>query len=126
MSNMEQLLDNTDYMTDPQPLNEVELAALRRTVAILNKQAAIPCTGCEYCVDGCPMNIPIPRYFSLYNADLQEVVGKGWLPQEAYYHGLADTFGKASACIACGHCEQVCPQHLEIIDGLKTVAAHFE
>ncbi len=126
MSNMPQLLDNTGYMTDPQPLNGTELAALRRTVAILDSQTAIPCTGCEYCVDGCPMNIPIPRYFSLYNADLQEVEGKDWLPQEAYYEGLAAEYGKASDCIACGHCQQVCPQHLDIIEGLKTVAAHFE
>lgn len=126
MSNREQLLDNMDTFDHLVPLKDTELAALRRTVAVLNNSAAIPCTACAYCVDGCPMNIPIPQYFSLYNADLQEVRGKDWLPQEAYYDGLTEENGKASACIGCGQCEQVCPQHLDIIDGLKRVAAHFE
>ena len=126
MSNRAQLLDNMATFDDLAPLNDTELAALRRTVAVLNKSSAIPCTACAYCVDGCPMNIPIPQYFSLYNADLQEVKGKDWLPQEAYYDGLTEEYGKASACIGCGQCEQVCPQHLPVIDGLKRVAAHFE
>ncbi|MFQ7172691.1 MAG: hypothetical protein ACLRQF_11815 [Thomasclavelia ramosa] len=28
--------------------------------------------------------------------------------------------------MACGQCENVCPQHLNIIEGLQEVAAHFE
>ncbi len=125
MSNIKQLEDNTGYMADIVPLTEEEQAALKRVVAVMNKSAAIPCTGCEYCMGGCPMNIPIPRYFSLYNADMQEVEGKGWLPQEAYYESLTLQFGKAGDCIACGQCEGICPQHLDIIDGLKKVAGHF-
>ena len=81
---------------------------------------------CAYCVDGCPMNIAIPKYFSLYNADLQEVEEKGWTPQGEYYNNLTKTFGKASDCVECGQCEGVCPQHLSIIQYLKDVAGHFE
>ena len=72
------------------------------------------------------MKIAIPKYFSLYNADLQEVEEKGWTPQGEYYDNLTKTFGKASDCIACGQCEQVCPQHLSIIEYLQDVAKHFE
>lgn len=72
------------------------------------------------------MNIQIPKYFSLYNADMQEIKEKGWTPQATYYDNLTKTFGKASECVECGQCEEVCPQHLPIIDQLRLVAQHFE
>ena len=51
---------------------------------------------------------------------------EGWTPQGEYYENVAKHFGKASACIQCGQCEGVCPQHLPIIEYLQTVAKHFE
>lgn len=126
MSNMEQLMDNTSYMTDFQSLNAEEQEIIQKATDMINSNIVIPCTGCSYCTDGCPMKIAIPKYFSLYNADKQEVKEKGWTPQGEYYDRLTASFGKASACVACGQCEGVCPQHLPIIEHLKEVAAHFE
>lgn len=126
MSNMEQLLDNTDYMMDLKPINDKEKELINKAVEIINSTIAIPCTGCAYCTDGCPMHIAIPKYFSLYNADLQEIEEKGWTPQGEYYNNLTKEFGKASECIGCGQCEGVCPQHLPIIENLQKVAEHFE
>ena len=126
MSNMEQLLDNLSYMDELVLLNEEENALIRKAVEIINSTIEIPCTGCSYCTDGCPMNIAIPKYFSLYNADKQEIKTKSWMPQQEYYSRLTGTFGKASDCVACGQCEDVCPQHLPVIDYLQKVAEHFE
>lgn len=126
MSNMEQLLDNTGYMQDFKPLDDEEKAIIRCAIEVFNGNIAIACTGCAYCVEGCPMNIPINRYFSLYNADRQEIAGKGWTIQHGYYDRLASAHGKASDCIACGQCEEICPQHLPIIELLRTVAENFE
>ena len=126
MSSLEQLEDNTGYMEHFTPLTEAEQAVVHQAVEIINQSIAIPCTGCAYCTEGCPQNIPIPQYFSLYNADLQEVSSKGWLPQQSYYQALTLKHGKASQCISCGQCEGVCPQHLPIIEDLKLVADRFE
>lgn len=126
MSNMEQVLDNTDYMSDFKPLDDKEMELIRNAIAVLNGNIAISCTGCSYCTDGCPMKIAIPKYFSLYNAEMQEIKDKGWTPQGEYYDRLTHNFGKASECIACGQCEGACPQHLPIIENLKTVAECFE
>ena len=93
---------------------------------IINRQIAIPCTGCSYCTAGCPMNIPIPKYFSLYNEDQREdLEQKGWTINFSNYEILAKSFGKAGDCVGCGQCESVCPQHLPIIRLLQDVAAHY-
>ena len=125
MSNLEQMRDNISYMKDFVPLGEEEQKLIKVAVDALNSDPFIPCTGCSYCVDGCPMNIPIPKYFSLYNADRKEVEGKGWTPQREYYDNLTHDFGAAGECIECGQCQGICPQHLRVIDNLKEVAKYF-
>ena len=126
MSSTEQLLDNTGYMQDFAPLTQQEQAVIAQAVDIINASIAIPCTGCSYCTEGCPMHIAIPKYFSLYNAEMQELKEKDFTSQGTYYDNLTLTFGKASDCIACGQCESVCPQHLPNIENLKRVAKQFE
>ncbi|MBR6396995.1 MAG: aldo/keto reductase [Lachnospiraceae bacterium] len=127
MSNMAQIEDNISYMADFKPLNVEEKKICFEVADIINSQITVPCTACHYCTEGCPMNIAIPEYFSLYNEDMRENLDeKGWTINFSNYDNIAEKRGKAGDCIGCGQCESVCPQHLTIIDFLKDVSAHFD
>ena len=127
MSNIEQMEDNLSYMEDFKPLTEDEKKMCFQVADIINGQIAIPCTGCSYCTEGCPVKIAIPQYFSLYNEDMREdMEEKGWTATFSTYDVLTMNFGKAKDCIECGQCEAVCPQHLPIIENLKAVSKHYD
>ena len=127
MSDIGQMEDNISYMNNFKPLTDEERETCFKVADIINAQIAVPCTGCSYCTEGCPMKIAIPQYFSLYNEDMREnMEEKGWTVNFTNYATLADKFGKAKDCVACGQCEGVCPQHLPIIENLKAVSAHFD
>lgn len=123
MSNVAQMEDNLSYMKGFQPLNSDEQEIIREAQRILGHSAAIPCTACHYCVEGCPRKIPIPEIFSAMNKQL----GNGLLKEAAsdYRKATADR-GLASDCIACGQCERACPQQLKVIELLKDCASAFE
>ena len=127
MSSMEQMEDNLSYMDEFIPLSEEEQKLCFRAGGIINAQIAVPCTGCSYCTEGCPVHIAIPQYFSLYNEIMREdMEQKGWTVSFSNYDALAQTHGKASECIACSQCEGICPQRLPIIEHLKSVSAKFD
>ncbi len=127
MSSLAEVEDNLSYMDDFRPLTEAERDVCFQVADIINAQTAIACTACHYCTDGCPMRICIPEYFSLYNEDMRDdLEHKGWTINFTNYEKLADEFGRASDCIGCGQCEEMCPQHLPIIETLEKVAEHFE
>jgi hypothetical protein len=128
MSSLEQLLDNTDYMQDFEPLNQQELDAVFKVRDIINRQTTIPCTGCRYCVEGnsCPMGIAIPDYFSLYNENRRYAHSDLALHKIYYRNMVQEGNGKASACVECRKCERACPQHIEITKCLKDVVRELE
>lgn len=123
MSNTEQMDDNLSFMSHFKPLSAEEFKAIDKVVEILDSIDVIQCTGCSYCTEGCPKNIPIPSIFNIVNNTRRYSTygGKWWYD---FYTG--GTRGKASDCIACGQCEDICPQKLPIIELLKNAAEQLE
>lgn len=127
MSTPGQMADNLSYMGDFQPLAPEESQTLARAAQIIREKERIACTGCRYCVEGCPQNIAIPHYFKLMNDLSRFGAGHAGRAKASYAQATgAQGRGKASACVQCGQCEQQCPQHLPIIEYLRDVAAALE
>ena len=124
MNTVEQMEDNTSYMQEFKPLSADEMKVIEQVQAALAAMPSVPCTSCKYCVPDCPQKIFIPDIFNAMNAELvyndPEGSVRGYM--------MAKMFGSApaSACIACGLCESVCPQKIEIIESLKKASAKFD
>ncbi len=123
MSNEEQLNDNVSYMENFQPLSDAERETVQKAVEILNTLPTIPCTGCKYCVDGCPQKINIPGIFEAMN---EYILYNNLERAKHSYENAVKEGGKASDCIQCGACEAHCPQYIGIIETLEKAAATLE
>ena len=125
MSNVEQMADNLSYMKDFRPLDEAEQATIRQVQAALAEYPTVPCTSCAYCMKGCPKNIAI--YGTIQAANLYTLFGNLDAAKSKYnWNTKGQGRSKASECIRCGKCEQVCPQHIHIREELAKAAAALE
>lgn len=122
MSSLDEMKDNVAFMSDFKKIDDKEMEAIDKVVEILNSIDIIPCTTCEYCLEGCPQNILIPSMISILNQKKMYETANF----EHNYDLATRQNGKASECIECGNCESVCPQHIEIIDVLKEVVEKIE
>lgn len=121
MSDFAQLTDNTSYMRNFRPLSPKEQKLVEEITRILKSTIKVSCTGCRYCLEECPMNINIPDYFGLLN--LYAVTGN---KTNMYYQRFSMNHGKASECLKCGLCENICPQHIDIRSHLEEFKTLYE
>ena len=123
MSNIAQMADNLSYMTDFKPLTEGEQEVIGKVREAFAAIPTIPCTACAYCMKDCPANIAIFDTFrAVNNYRLYANLGAS----KSRYERATKEKSKASACIDCGQCEEVCPQRIAIRAELKAAAELFE
>lgn len=105
MGNMDMVNDNIRTMKEFKPLNEYEMAQLKKAASIYWGEEQIPCTGCRYCAEGCPKQILIPDIFAAVNT----AKNTGKALDISHISG-----GKPTDCVWCAKCEKSCPQSLPI------------
>ncbi len=121
MSTPEQLQQNIGFANKAKPgmLSAEEQAVIAQAKAALDARAAIPCTGCNYCVDLCPNKIAIPYNFRAYNMGV--LYDDMELAKDFYRNEVTSYGRRADSCISCGSCEEICPQHIAISEWLPKV-----
>lgn len=115
MSNLEQMQDNIKTFAERNPLSEEENAMVMEIAESLKD--SVPCTGCRYCCDGCPMELDIPMLLSVYN----EIRFAPTTNAAIRIEFMAEE-KKPSACVACGKCMEICPQNINVPEALKDLA----
>lgn len=116
MSDMEQVRDNVDTMTNFEPLTERDREIIDAALEAYRKKDTVPCTGCRYCMD-CPFGVDIPKMFALYNHFVLDKDEEDYL--EAYRAQPEETL--ADKCRACGACLSKCPQHIKIPEKMAAI-----
>ncbi|MDO4798731.1 MAG: aldo/keto reductase [Coriobacteriales bacterium] len=122
MSSLEQMRQNLQTLERLSPLTQAELDTLAAARAALARLIAVPCTGCHYCMEDCPVNMPI--------SSIMESLNRAALYGEARgkrHYGFSTSDGaRASDCIQCAQCESACPQQIDIVHQLEVAASKFE
>ena len=122
MNTPEMVEENASILRGGVPLTAVEYEAIDAARTALAALPGVPCTDCRYCMKGCPAGVHINTIMQSLN--IYDQMGDAYRAQENYNWNTGA--GKASACIQCGACESVCPQHIAIVSELERAAELFE
>jgi len=117
MTLMEHVVENVDAAdrSGPNALTDDELSLIDRVKGEYKNRSLIPCTNCRYCLP-CPNNVNIPGILSIYNdATIFNDVGRA----RHLYPIRIQEGERASQCIECRECEELCPQEIAISEWLE-------
>ncbi|MDO4198845.1 MAG: aldo/keto reductase [Erysipelotrichaceae bacterium] len=107
MSTMDQMEDNLKTFSSECSLSEEDKEIAFKAAEMFRSKLVVPCTGCCYCTEGCPMGINIPEWLKIYNAFKSDgsFIGK---PMADAMEGPGP-----DDCIECGNCTGHCPQGID-------------
>ena len=115
MSNLVQMKDNVATFERGAALTPEETALLAHIADSMH--SGVPCTGCRYCCEGCPMGLDIPTLLKYYNEAKYAATLNLSMSIEAMQEDK-----RPSACVGCGQCAQVCPQGIDIPAAMQEFA----
>lgn len=107
MSSIEQLKDNLNTFSQPDPLTDQEQKVLHKAADLFMTDLGVPCSGCRYCCNVCPAMLDIPLLIKGYNE--HRVSGETWRIAQ-----LSQLEHSPSECQQCGLCMKHCPQKIDI------------
>ena len=118
MSTMEHVEQNivSASVSGTNHLSAEELDLVARARDKYQALCPVPCTQCRYCMP-CPNGVDIPKNFAvlneaaMYNRFANARRAYTRIPEEA----------RASACIQCRQCEELCPQSIEISEWMPLI-----
>jgi predicted aldo/keto reductase-like oxidoreductase len=130
MSDMSQMRDNVSTMEHFKPLSADEYAVIEKALTAFKASAAIPCTGCRYCVGSpdCPAGVDIPRVLGIYNNYLLGKANRAPMNDFRFdmeYNILGEE-KQAQHCVQCNRCAERCPQHIEIPRWMQVIHRFHE
>jgi predicted aldo/keto reductase-like oxidoreductase len=112
MSNMQHIEENVSFAdrSGPGILLKHELSLYEEVKDAYNRLGFVGCTACQYCTP-CPEGVDIPTILGQYN---EYYMSGGSEEVKKNYWQTINPENHASNCIACGECEEKCPQQLPI------------
>jgi hypothetical protein len=112
MSEMRHVEENVVYAdrSGPGTLKAHELALYDEVREAYNRLGFVGCTACKYCMP-CPEGVDIPTVLGHYN---EYYMSGGSQEAKSNYWQNISLENHSSNCIACGKCEEKCPQRLPI------------
>jgi predicted aldo/keto reductase-like oxidoreductase len=121
MSAMDQVEENLQSASRSQiqAFGETEHALIAEIREKYRARTVVPCTACNYCMP-CPNGVNIPGNFGFFNyAHLfDDVAGARFK-----YQVFLTEEQRSGSCIACGVCEELCPQAIPISEWMPKVGA---
>jgi hypothetical protein len=121
MSTVEQVVEDLRFADAAEvgKITEAGQEIFARVREQYKARITIPCTQCGYCMP-CPNGLNIPVNFDFFNyAHTYDDVGAA----RFRYKFVLKEEQRAGACIACGNCEELCPQQIPISEWMPKVAA---
>jgi len=124
MSTLEQVRQNIESAcrSGIGSVTEEDLQLLARARDKYQELSPVPCTKCGYCMP-CPNGVDIPVNLELLNHATVFQGSSAGLCRNLYC-SLPES-QRASACVACGECEENCPQQIPIGETMARVDQAF-
>lgn len=112
-----------ERLSEREALSDEEISDFLTAAEKIRSEKAVSCVGCSACSKICPLKIPVPEYFGIYNEYSMN-------PEESWkidhvYSDLTRNFSRPSDCLRCRICERECPQGINIVEMLQRVSRTF-
>jgi predicted aldo/keto reductase-like oxidoreductase len=119
MSTMEHVQQNiaSANVSSTGHLSAEELDLVAKVRDKYQELCPVPCTQCRYCMP-CPNGVDIPRNFSVLN---DAAMYNTFANARRSYNNRIPVEERASACIQCRQCEELCPQSIEISEWMPLI-----